>query len=191
MSAKPMFLALATLVLAGACDRAPTAPDAILPAMNAKGSVILPVKMRADLFWIVDQSKAALEACAPRPGLAVGSGVGEASVIGRFDVVTMDHCSVDLAVVPPVLDGAGEFAFGTPDGSTLHGTYEFFFSPVELGGFFTFHINGGKGRFAGAAGRLDMVPDVALVECADLLCLKGATWKAEFTGWIEIPVPEP
>ena len=192
MSAKSELLALAVIVLGVACDGAPTEVDESLFSPNVKGSMIIPVTMRAELFWIVDQGLRGQELCAPRPGLAVGSGSGTAGVIGAFRVVQMDHCSIDVTTVPPTVDAVGQFTLAARDGSTLHGTYEFLFAPVDEGGFFTFHITGGgRGRFAGAAGRLDAVPDVSPVVCNDPpFCLEGASWNAEFTGWIELPVGE-
>lgn len=176
-----------------ACDPAPTAPGPAIPDVadaRVGSDVVLPMQLQATLTWVVDQSPQAQAACAPRPGVAEGGGQGEATHLGRFRVLVLDHCSIDLAVVPPTLDGAGDFVFEAADGSTMAGSYVFFFAPAELGGFMTLHVQGGSGRFAGATGRLDYVPERSeMAVCVDALCLEGATLEALFQGWIAVPRP--
>lgn len=191
------FLAvLALLTLTAACDSGPVRPFAPDVAARsglhgrADGMVTVPMNVRATLGWTVDQSAEALEACAPRPGLAEGTGRGEATHLGRFRIVELDHCSVDLAVQPPALDGVGVFRWVAADGSAISGSYEFLFLPPEQGGFFTFFVEAGTGRFHGATGRLEFDAERSgLVECVDALCLDGATLEAAFKGWISIPRP--
>lgn len=183
---------LALLVATPACGRdsfSPGGTSASLagPSGREDGMVTVPMAVRATLMWVVDQGAEARETCDPRPGLAVGTGEGEATHLGRFRVARLDHCSIDLAVTPPVLDGSGEFEWVAADGSTIAGTYEFLFLPPEQGGFFTMFVEDGTGRFEGATGRLDFNPKSGPVECVDPLCLNGATWSAAFSGWIAIP----
>lgn len=187
---------LALLLITAACDGESFDPaDATRPALatangRADGTVTVPMEVRATLFWVVDQSGEALELCDPLPGLAVGSGAGEATHMGRFQVLLLDHCSIDLAVAPPVIDGGGRFEWAAADGSTISGTCAFLFLPPEQGGFFTILVEGGTGRFEGATGQLDFnAAQGGLVECVDPLCLNGATWPTVLTGWISIPRP--
>jgi len=151
---------------------------------------MLPMQVQATLHWIVDQSPEALSVCGPRPGLAVGSGDGEATYLGHFDVMRADHCSVDLASIPPLLDAVGSFDWSAADGSTIAGRYEFLFLPPEAGGYFTLFVEGGTGRFEGANGRMDFDPERSgEVVCVDPLCLNGATLPAFFSGSISLPRP--
>jgi len=164
------------------------------PASNLVGrtgeTVTVPMQVDAVLYWTVDQGPAALAACSPRPGLAVSSGEGHGTHLGHFRVVVANHCSVDLAVVPPLLDGAGPFEWMAEDGSTIAGSYEFLFLPPEAGGCLTMRVDGGTGRFAGATGRLDPVPARSgVTQCEDPLCLNGATLPAHFSGPISITRP--
>lgn len=191
-----LAVVLVSLLLVPACEHVPLEPDgANAPAYDsapgrAGESVTVPVQVRATLFWIVDQSAQALAACAPRPGLAVGSGEGEATHLGRFTVELANHCSVDLAANPPLLDASGPFEWRAADGSTISGHYEFLFLPPEAGGFFTMYVEGGTGRFAGAEGQLELdAVRSGVVQCVDPLCLNGATLAAVVTGSISIPRP--
>ncbi|MGD2071713.1 MAG: hypothetical protein PVI57_23815, partial [Gemmatimonadota bacterium] len=141
--------------------------------------------------WNVDQSDEALAACPGRPGLALGTGEGTASHLGRFVVTKLDHCSVDIA--PPValedILGDGEFAIEAADGSTLWGTYSFLFLLPEDGGFFDVTVLGGTGRFEGAGGWLAYAFAPGPVVCDDPLCLVNAVWEPELEGQLTLPRP--
>jgi hypothetical protein len=184
------FLALAAVV---ACDSTPfeptRAPAAAVAHGKAGGMVTVPFEMHGTLEWIVDQSPAALALCAPRPGIAVGSGQGEATLLGHFEVVKAEHCSIDLAAPTPLVDGHGEWEWAGADGSSLYGTYVFVFAPPELGGFYTAYIEGGTGRLRGASGRFDFDPQV--ISCVDALCLNGATFETLAHGFVTLPRPRP
>jgi hypothetical protein len=165
------------------------APEALFANGRSNGHVTVPLEIHATLTWVVDQSPAALVQCAPRPGVAVGSGSGNATHLGRFVVVTTDHCTVDLAAVPPLVDGSGSFEWESADGSTIHGSYVFLFLPADLGGFYTAHIEGGTGRFAGVTGQFDLDLDRTIISCVDALCLNGATFNMQASGWLTLPRP--
>lgn len=191
----PCISIIIMLVTASCGDAPPSPTGPVLRNMSQAetrigAGVTSPVMVHATLVWTVDQSEEALAACGPRPGLALGSGEGQATYLGRFRVMRMDHCSVDLATVPPALDADGEFRWQAADGSTVEGSYSFLFLPGDQGGFFTMTVEGGTGRFVGATGRLDADLDRSdPVVCDDALCLDLATWPAVFTGWISLPRP--
>jgi len=192
---RPALLVPLLLSCASACNRDVVAPADVeqhalaFATGRGDGTVIVPVQVQMDLHYLVDQSAQARAACDPRPGLAVGTGKGEATHLGRFEVIRMDHCSVDLAVTPPLLDATGTFEWRAADGSRIEGTYAFLFLPPENGGFFTLSVEGGTGRFEGATGHLEFNERSGPVVCVDPLCLDGANWFAVFDGWLSIPHP--
>lgn len=188
----PFIVSLAVLC-AASCGREKATPvdvESTGPAFafgRDNGTVTVPMQVQADLEFVVDQSAPALAACDPRPGIAVGTGGGEATHMGRFEVVRMEHCSVDLAVLPPLLDGVGPFVWRAADGSGIHGTYAFLLLPPVAGGFFTLFVEGGTGRLEGATGRLEIDPRSTPVICVDPLCLNGATVRLVLTGSLSVP----
>lgn len=191
---KATELSLALALSTAACGEGALAPtESVVPQATvtngrADGSVTTPFEMHGVLEWIVDQSPGAQAQCAPRPGIAVGSGSGNATMLGDFHVVKSDHCSVDLASTPPLVDGVGKWEWAASDGSTLYGTYEFLFLPPPLG-FYSAIIEGGTGRLARATGAFALDPDRTTISCVDALCLYGATFDTVAHGWLTVPRP--
>lgn len=187
----PSLFLIAVLTSTAGCGDAPLALDpaaGVVPAATRIGTqVVTPMSANVTVVWDVDQSADALAACAPRPGLAAGSGSGHGTQLGSFRVVRMDHCSIDLTTAPPTVDGDGEFEWQAADGSTIYGTYVFLLLPPAAGGFATLTIEGGSGRFAGAEGVLDVTEGLGNLSCGDPLCLTDATLTAELEGSMSLP----
>lgn len=203
--------ALALLLTLPACD-APVSPEAYLSQNELgrdNGTVSIEMKLEATLMWTVPGASAVdcpdlIDPATGQLFIAEGSGEGEATHMGRFQVAKLDHPTVNLCDIlppnPPLpsdddLMRSGEFEFVAADGSTLFGTYEFFFAPPARidEAFFTFFVEGGTHRFQGASGMLDLPPPKPRsqpVVCADPLCLTKATWEnVIFRGMLTLPRP--
>lgn len=195
-----------------ACDEAPYAPDGDLAASaygRDGGTVTVPMELEATFTWVVPGATAAdcPDLIDPSTGelfTAEGSGYGEATRLGRFEVAKLDHPTINLCSLletPPEaptladVSRSGAFEFVAADGSVLFGSYEFLAVPPDgpVEPFFTFFVEGGTGRFVGAGGRLDAlpIPEVSGVPVSDdPLQLAGTIWEpAVFEGQLTLPRP--
>lgn len=189
-----------------ACNDTPAGPE---PALNSLGrdggAVTVPMTVEAAMMWVVPGASAddCPDLVDPDTGelfIAEGSGEGEATHLGRFEITELDHPTINVCSVletpptPPApadLLRDGTFEFVAADGSAISGTYSFLFLPPEQGGFFTLFVEGGTRRFAGASGTLEFVfGESGVTQPADPLFLTGATLDpAVFEGEITIPRP--
>lgn len=196
---------VAALTFLGCAD-APVAPDALLhPLGRDGGTVNLPMRVDATMMWVVPGATASdcpnlIDPVTDELFTAEGSGEGEGTRLGRFEITELDHPTVNLCSLledPPVppdpadVRRDGTFEFVAADGSVLSGSYSFLFVPPEQGGFVTVFVEGGTGRFQGASGELELsFEESGLTDCADPLCLSEATLEpAVFEGEITIPRP--
>lgn len=189
-----------------ACDDPPAGPE---PALNTLGrdggAVTVPMTVDATMMWVVPGASAddCPDLIDPDTGelfTAEGSGEGEATHLGRFEITELDHPTINVCSLlqePPVppepsdLLRNGTFEFVAADGSAISGTYSFLVLPPEQGGFFTISVEDGTRRFGGASGELEVDFDESgRSDCADPLCLGKATLDpAVFEGEITIPRP--
>lgn len=189
-----------------ACDGLPTLPEGSDRALSSSalgrdgGTVTVPMKVDASMMWTVPGATAAdcPELIDPSTGelfIAEGSGEGEATHLGRFEITELDHPTIN--VCPPGPPGPadllrhGTFQFVAADGSTISGSYSFLFVPPEDGGFFTLFVEDGTGRLDGASGELEFVFDESgMTQSQDPLFLTRATLDpAVFEGEVTIPRP--
>lgn len=202
--------AATTAVVAGltvlACRDAPSAPDPSLSSLDhSDGTVTVPAQVDAIIIWVVPGATAAdcPDLIDPETGelfIAEGSGHGEATHLGRFEITELDHPTINVCSllqqppVPPAPSDVlrdGAFEFSAADGSTISGTYSGLFVPPEQGGFFTLFVEGGTRRFAGASGKLEYIPEESgMPQAEDPLFLTTTTLDpAVFKGEITIPRP--
>lgn len=189
-----------------ACNDTPASPDLSLNALGRDGgAVTVPMTVEATMMWVVPGASAddCPDLIDPETGelfVAEGSGEGEATHLGRFEITELDHPTINVCSVletpptPPApadLLRDGTFEFVAADGSAISGTYSFLFLPPEQGGFLTAFVEGGTGRFVGASGELEFVFDESgVTQSSDPLFLDVATLEpAVFRGEITIPRP--
>lgn len=192
---------LGTFLLA-ACGEAPVAPDpdpSLTTHGPADGPVTLPFRAEASFTWDVPDADAG--DCPELTADAVGDGEGRATHLGRFRVVEQDHPTINLCSLledppaPPAPEDVsrrGTFEWIAADGSALRGSYEFVFLPPGVAGSsFTWTVDGGTRRFAGASGTFSAIlEESGAVECVDPLCLEGATWTPVVVeGEVTLPRP--
>jgi hypothetical protein len=203
---------------------ASAARDAQSPADNVgqladvgaegSGSVAMPLTVDATILWVVDPQNAPAN-CDGTPGLAEGSGWGEGTHLGRFEIATFDHCSIDVAAFVAEVAGLepddpafqqalvehigrdGEFTWTAADGSTLGGTYEMFLpnagpgsTEFGPGAVFALTITDGTGRLAGATGQLEAdLSRSTYPSSPDPLYLELTTFPVALEGEITVPRP--
>ncbi len=202
------------VLLAWACDGLPTLPESPATGLSSAfgrdgGTVTVPMEVDATFMWTVSGATAAdcPDLIDPSTGelfTAEGSGRGEATHLGRFEITELDHPTINLCSLlesPPALPDAsdvtrtGVFEFLAADGSTIFGSYEFFAPiPPSPEAFFTFAIEGGTGRMAGASGALAVLPEASgepgPVDPADVLLLGKVSWDPVVAeGEITLPRP--
>lgn len=207
---RPTWRASAVTIVTGlmllACDDTPASPELSLNTLGRDGgAVTVPMTVDATMMWVVPGASAddCPDLIDPATGelfVAEGSGEGEATHLGRFEITELDHPTINMCSVledPPAppepadLRRDGSFEFVAADGSAINGSYSFLFLPPEQGGFFTLFVEGGTKRFTGASGELEFVFDESgVTQPSDPLFLDGATLEpAVFEGEITIPRP--
>lgn len=214
----PSALALVVgLVFVGACDEGPAAPDPGFSVLGQDGeTVTVPIKIqfREGSFVVVPFGDARIPAGTPTDDCPVGEadpelgipagfpngggvvvieGTGEATHLGRFEVI-QTQCAVQFfpATDPPFVNFDLRSTLTGADGDQIfvHGPFASTpFTPPAVPRQ-TFEIVGGTGRFEGASG---WTPESAggEVTCTDdtPFCLEGT-----FTGGVtegEITIPRP
>lgn len=211
LTAKAAVAAIVAGLTAPGCSEAPvTTPDPSTMALGRDGgTVTVPMRMDATITWVVPGATAAdcPDLVDPSTGevfTAEGSGQGEATHLGRFEIAELDHPTVNhcsLLESPPALPApsdvtrTGSFELVGGDGSTIFGSYEFFAPvPPSAEAFFTFSVEGGTGRLVGATGELEVLPgqsgEAGPADPEDVLLLGEVNWDPVVAeGEITIPRP--
>ena len=203
-----LLAALAGLTPVACTDTALLAPGTALDAPGRDdGSVTVPMTMDATMTWVVPGASPSdcPDLIDPETGelfTAEGSGEGEATHLGRFEITELDHPTINvctLAQEPPEQPGIedllrdGTFELVASDGSALYGSYSFLFVPPEQGGFFTLYVEGGTQRLTGATGELHVnFEQSGEAQSSDPLFLGEVTLEpVVFEGEISVPRPQP
>lgn len=207
---RPTLREAAVTILAGlmllACNETPASPELSLNTLGRDGgAVTVPMTVDARMIWTVPGATAAdcPDLIDPTTGelfVAEGSGDGEATHLGRFEITELDHPTINVCSTlqdPPVppdpadLRRDGTFEFVAADGSAINGSYAFLFLPPEQGGFFTLFVEDGTQRLTGASGELEFVFEQSgVTQPSDPLFLDETTLDpGVFKGEITIPRP--
>jgi hypothetical protein len=169
------------------------------------GHVTVPMKLEAAITWnVIGASPADCpDLIDPSTGslfTAVGVGEGRGTHLGRFEITKFDHPTINLCSfigappAPPTpadLTRDGSWEFVAADGSTLYGSYSFFFTGGAPGGYFDLAVEGGTKRLAGAQGSLTFLEEESGSAVAEdpLFLTTTILEPAVFDGTLTLPRP--